>query len=384
MKTARKLTLAAIVVIGVAWAIVPGVVERARNRVTGRSIPVSARVREIHRDLFVADLHADTALWNRDLLARGGRGHVDVPRLIEGGIALQAFTIVTSTPRSMNIESNTGETDNITLLALAERWPPRTWRDLTERALYQAGRITSAAERSGGRLTVLRSAADFAAFQKRRETDRDTAATFIGVEGAHALGGDLANLDRLFAAGVRMMSPSHFFDTDIGGSAHGVSRGGLTALGRDWVKTMEAKSMIIDLAHAAPATIDDVLKIATRPVFVSHTGVKGTCDNRRNLSDAQLAAISAGGGVIGIGFWDTAVCGGDARAIAKAIDHAINVAGFEHVALGSDFDGAVTAPFDATGVVQITQALLDAGLDRTKVESVMGGNVRRLLAKLLP
>ena len=180
------------------------------------------------------------------------------------------------------------------------------------------------------------------------------------------------------------MSPSHFFDTDIGGSAHGVSRGGLTALGRDWVKTMEAKSMIIDLAHAAPATIDDVLKIATRPVFVSHTGVKGTCDNRRNLSDAQLAAISAGGGVIGIGFWDTAVCGGDARAIAKAIDHAINVAGFEHVALGSDFDGAVTAPFDATGVVQITQALLDAGLDRTKVESVMGGNIRRLLAKLLP
>jgi len=384
MKTARKLTLAAIVVIGVAWAIVPGVVERGRNRVTGRSIPVSARVREIHRDLFVADLHADTALWNRDLLARGGRGHVDVPRLIEGGIALQAFTIVTSTPRSMNIESNTGETDNITLLALAERWPPRTWRDLTERALYQAGRITSAAERSGGRLTVLRSAADFAAFQKRRETDRDTVATFIGVEGAHALGGDLANLDRLFAAGVRMMSPSHFFDTDIGGSAHGVSRGGLTALGRDWVKAMEAKSMIIDLAHASPATIDDVLKIATRPVFVSHTGVRGTCDNRRNLSDAQLAAISAGGGVIGIGFWDTAVCGGDARAIAKAIDHAINVAGFEHVALGSDFDGAVTAPFDATGVVQITQALLDAGLDRTKVESVMGGNVRRLLAKLLP
>ena len=178
MKTARKLTLAAIVVIGVAWAIVPGVVERGRNRVTGRSIPVSARVREIHRDLFVADLHADTALWNRALLARGGRGHVDVPRLIEGGIALQAFTIVTSTPRSMNIESNTGETDNITLLALAERWPPRTWRDLTERALYQAGRITSAAERSGGRLTVLRSAADFAAFQKRRETDSDTAVSY--------------------------------------------------------------------------------------------------------------------------------------------------------------------------------------------------------------
>jgi len=384
MKRIGKVGIVAFLLLGVAWASAPSMVERGMNRVTGNSIPVSARARAIHETLFVADLHADTSLWNRDLLARGSRGHVDVPRLVEGGVALQAFTIVTKTPRRMNIEKNTADTDNITLLALAQLWPPRTWNNLPERARYQASRITDAAERSAGRLTVIRTAADLSAFETKRAADRTVVAAFIGVEGAHALSGDLKNLDRLYAAGVRMMAPTHFFDTEIGGSAHGVSRSGLTALGREWVTRMEAKKMIIDLAHASSATIDDVLKAATRPVVVSHTGVRATCYNQRNLTDAQLAAISANGGVIGIGVWETAVCGGDAHAIARAIVHAVNVAGFEHVALGSDLDGAVSAPFDVTGLPEITQALLDAGLDRTVIEGVMGGNVRRMLKRMLP
>ena len=371
--------------VGIAvWTSAPSIAERQMNKVTNRSIPVTPRAQALHSKLFVADMHADTTLWSRDLLSRGTRGHVDVPRLILGGVALQAFTIVTQTPRGMNIERNTGETDNITLLSIAQLWPPRTWNDLTERALYQASKVTDAAARSRGQLTVIRTASDLDAFESRRSGDKTTVAAFIGVEGAHALKGDLANLDRLFDAGVRMMAPTHVFDTEIGGSAHGVSRGGLTSIGREWVKGMEGKKMVIDLAHASAATIDDVLKIATRPVVVSHTGVRGVCDNQRNLSDTQLTAIAANGGVIGIGVWETAVCGDDARAIARAVIHAIKVAGFEHVALGSDFDGAVTAPFDATGVPQITQALLDAGLGQMELEGVMGGNVRRLLRALLP
>ena len=384
MKRSAKIGIAAGLAVITAWALAPGVVERRMNRVAGAHIPVSENTRAIHAKYFVADLHADTTLWNRDLLARGARGHVDVPRLVEGGVALQAFTIVTRTPRAMNIERNTAETDNITLLAVAERWPIRTWNSLTERALYQASKVTDAAARSNGQLRVIRTGADLAAFETKRAADRNAVAALIGVEGAHALEGDLANLDRLFDAGVRMMAPTHFFDTEIGGSAHGVTRGGLTPLGREWVKEMEAKKMIIDLAHASPAVIDDILKMATRPVVVSHTGVRGTCDNQRNLSDAQLAAISSNGGVVGIGVWDTAVCGADARAIARAIEHAVNVAGVEHVALGSDFDGAITAPFDATGLPQITQALLDLGMDETKIEAVLGGNVRRLLRTSLP
>ncbi len=384
MKRSGKIGIAAGLAVIAAWALAPGIVERRMNGVTRASVPVTDRARAIHAKYFVADLHADTTLWNRDLLARGARGHVDVPRLVEGGVALQAFTIVTRTPRGMNIERNTADTDNITLLAVAERWPIRTWASLTERALYQASKVTDAAARSNGQLSVIRTGADLAAFETKRAADRNAVAALIGVEGAHALEGDLANLDRLFDAGVRMMAPTHFFDTEVGGSAHGAIRGGLTPLGREWVKKMEAKKMIIDLAHASPAAIDDILKMATRKVVVSHTGVRGTCDNQRNLSDAQLAAISSNGGVIGIGVWDAAVCGGDARAIAKAIEHAINVAGFEHVALGSDFDGAITAPFDATGFPQITQALLDLGMDDTRIEGVLGGNVRRLLKTLLP
>lgn len=384
MKLIGKAGIVIVLVFGTVWAVAPRVAEKRMNRVTNRSIAISERARMLHEKLFVADLHADTTLWNRDLLSRGGRGHVDVPRLVEGGVALQAFTIVTKTPRRMNILSNTADTDNITLLAVAQFWPPRTWNNLTERALYQASRVTAAAARSGGRLRVVRTAADLAAFETKRATDKTVVAAFIGVEGAHALAGDLSNLDRLYDAGIRMMAPTHFFDTEIGGSAHGVSRAGLTPLGRKWVARMEAKKMVIDLAHASPATLDDVLKIATRPVVVSHTGVRGTCDNQRNLSDAQLAAISANGGLVGIGVWESAVCGGDAHAVARAIAHAINVAGFEHVALGSDFDGAVVAPFDVTGLPQVTQALLDLGLDQTAIEGVMGGNVRRFLKRLLP
>ena len=88
---------AGVVAAGVAIAllVVPGEVERRMNRVAARPIPVTARARALHERLFVADLHADTLLWGRDLLARGTRGHVDVPRLVAGGVALQAFTVGT-------------------------------------------------------------------------------------------------------------------------------------------------------------------------------------------------------------------------------------------------------------------------------------------------
>jgi microsomal dipeptidase-like Zn-dependent dipeptidase len=147
---------------------------------------------------------------------------------------------------------------------------------------------------------------------------------------------------------------------------------------------MEQKKMIVDLAHASDRTVDDVLSMATRPVVVSHAGVRGTCDNRRNLSDTQLRAIAGNGGVVGIGYWPTAVCGKDARAIARAIRHAVRVAGIGHVGLGSDFDGAVTTPFDAAGLPLLTEALLAEGFTEEDVARIMGGNVLGLLERGLP
>ena len=124
--------------------------------------------------------------------------------------------------------------------------------------------------------------------------------------------------------------------------------------------------------------------MATRPVVVSHTGVKGTCDNRRNLSDEQLRAIAANGGLVGIGYWETAVCGKDAASIARAIKYAAGVIGVDHVALGSDFDGAVPTPFDATGLVKLTEALLAAGFSPEDIAKVMGGNEIRFFMENLP
>jgi microsomal dipeptidase-like Zn-dependent dipeptidase len=344
----------------------------------------SDRARALHAKLTIVDLHADTLLWDRDLLARGTRGHVDVPRLIEGNVALQAFTIVTKTPRAHNIDANDADTDNITLLAIAEAWPPRTWTSLTERALYQASKLEDAARRSNGKLTVIRTASDLSTYLARRSGDDSITAAFLGVEGAQALDENLDNLDRLFDAGVRMMAPTHFSDNDLGGSASGAEKIGLTAKGKELVRRMEAKRMLVDLAHASPRTIDDVLAVATRPVVVSHTGVRGTCDNARNLTDRQLAGIAKTGGVIGIGYWTHAICVVDAASIARAIHHAVRIAGIDHVALGSDFDGTTTTPFDVTGLVQLTDALLAEGFTDEEIGKIMGANTLRVLAAGLP
>jgi microsomal dipeptidase-like Zn-dependent dipeptidase len=231
---------------------------------------------------------------------------------------------------------------------------------------------------------VVGSRSDLAAFLRRRRAEPGIIAGLLGLEGAHALEGEPANLDVLFEAGFRMVGLVHFFDSEFGGSAHGVTKGGLTAEGRDLVRRLEERRMLLDLAHASPLTIRDALAVATRPVVVSHTGVKGTCDNVRNLDDDALRGVARTGGLVGIGFWQTAVCGTGGPAVARAIRHAAGVAGIDHVALGSDFDGAVAEPFDTTGLVEITDALLAEGFTEAQVGQVMGGNVFRLLSEALP
>lgn len=345
--------------------------------------PVSERAKELHSRLFVADLHADSLLWGFDLNQRQSHNQLDLPRMQDGNMALQAFTVVTKTPRGLNIEKNTGESDSIFWLALGQRQPLENLSSLTKRALWQAAKLSDYAARSGGKLVLIRSKRDLSSFTERRKSEKIVGA-WLGIEGAQALDGDPANVDVLFDAGFRMMSPSHFFDTDIGGSAHGVEKYGLTDKGRDVIRHMEAKGMLVDLAHASSKTIDDVLAIAKRPVIVSHTGVKGTCDNNRNLSDDQIQRISATGGLIGIGFWETAVCGQDAKSIARAIKFAVGVAGIEHIGLGSDFDGAVTVPFDVSGMPLITEALIEEGFSEQEIALIMGGNAIQFLLSNLP
>jgi len=365
------------------FSVVPRLVDNRLNKTRARTF-ASQRARDLHRSLNVADLHADSLLWGRDLLARNSRGQVDIPRLIDGNVALQVFSMPTKTPRGLNIQRNTGDTDQIFWLALAQRWPISAWNSLTERALYQAGRLQNMAERSQGRFVLIRSSQDLSLYLQRRQNDKAITAGILSIEGAHALDGRLDNLARLYDAGYRMISVAHFFDNEFGGSSAGVKKDGLTEKGRELIAQMERKRIIVDLAHSSNQTIDDVLAIASRAVVVSHTGVKGTCDNNRNLSDAQIRAIAQRGGIIGIGYWSTATCGRDAHAIARALKHAGAVGGVEHIALGSDFDGAIEAPFDAEGVVHVTDALLNEGFTEREIRLVMGENVLRFMRENLP
>lgn len=367
------------------FVIAPPLADKRFNAVA-QSPPYTASgpAHALHERLFVADLHADMLLWNRDPLERHGRGHVDVPRLLAGNVGLQVFSVVTKSPWGQNYERNEADSDRITLLAVGQRWPAATWRSLKERTLYQAEKLRRAAARSGGTLTIIRTAADLERFLARRAENPELVAGLLAIEGLHALEDQFTNVDVFFEAGYRMMAPTHLFDTALGGAAAGVDKGGLTAFGRRVIERMEERGIIVDLAHASPALLDDVLDMATRPVVVSHTGVQGTCPGPRNLSDAHLRRIADNGGVIGIGYWEGAVCGIAPADIVRAIRYTVDLIGIDHVGLGSDFDGTVRTQFDTSGLVLITEALLDAGFTDEDIAKVMGGNVLRLLRETLP
>ena len=373
-----------IAILVVAWLLLPGIIERQFNRTLyAPPYQTSAQAQALHRTLTIADLHADSLLWGRNLLRRNSRGHVDLPRLAESNVSIQAFTVVTTAPRKLNIYQNSDSTDMVRYIALSEGWPPRTWNSPKQRALYQAARLQKFANQSKGALVIVRSRSDLQKFLTTRAATHAVAG-FLGTEGAQPLEGNLANLDELYSAGFRMMAPTHFTDTAIAGSASGMKKTGLTDLGRQWVRAMESHHMLIDLAHASPATLRDVTAMATRPLIVSHTGVQGTCNNPRNLSDDELRAVARTNGVIGIGMWNTATCGSDARAAARAIHYAVNIVGADHVALGSDFDGGVTTPFDSSGWPLLTDALLQEGISEQDIHKIMGENVVRVLLEVFP
>ncbi len=327
----------------------------------------------MHDSAFVAGLRADSLLWKRDLLKRNSRGHVDLPRLRDGGVDLQVFSVVTKVSASRNYDSNSGDADSLPLFFFASWRPPTTWLYPKARALIQARELRSLAERSALSLVL-----------RRADLWSDGFKGLLALEGLHALAGREETLAEFHSAGFRMMGLTHFFDNDVAGSAHGIEKYGLTAFGRVLIPRMESLGITIDLAHASPAAIADTLSIATRPVVVSHGGVQGTCPGPRNLSDAQLGRIAENGGVVGIGYWKGAVCDASVTGIVAAILHVISVAGIEHVGLGSDFDGTIASPFDTTGLPMVTEALLKAGLSEDDLAKVLGGNVRRVLTANLP
>lgn len=388
----RAAFLAAVLLLAAAGAlffVVPPVAAARMNRVVGgaQSRGVSDRARRLHGSLRIADLHDDLLLWDRDPLRRSTHGHSDVPRLAEGNVAVQLFSTVTEVPRGYNYGANRGAGDLVTALAVASRWPPRTWGSRLERALHEGDKLRRAAAASGGRLVLATSRAGLAAAlvaRAREPEGRRAVIAVLATEGLHALEGRLEAVDALFAAGFRSAGLAHFADNAAAGSAHGAGKGGLTPLGRAAFRRMEERRMVVDLAHASGRAFDEALAMARRPVIVSHGGVTAVCPGPRNLTDDQLRRLARNGALVGIGYWDGAVCESSPRAIARSIHHAIAVAGVSHVALGSDWDGATRVPFDAAHLVVLTQALLDEGLPEEAIRAVMGENAIRFLLENLP
>jgi len=359
----------------------PGFVERQRNVVAPHDpYPVSTAAQTLHASLTIGDWHADSLLWNRDLLKRGNRGQVDIPRLIEGNVALQVFTAVTKSPAGQNYDENAADApDNITLLAIGQLWPMRTWDSLLERALYQAKRLRGFESRAPDLLKIIRNSADLQDVLARRAAGEQITGALLGLEGAHPLEGDLANLGRLTDAGYRLVGLQHFFDNALGGSLHGQRNGGLTDFGRDVVRAIESGGLILDVAHSSPQVTRDVLDMTDMPIVLSHSGLYSNCPVRRNYPDALMQRIAASGGVIGIGYWADVTCDDSPAGIARTINAAIRVVGEDAVSLGSDFDGSVETSFDTSELAALTQALLDEGLNEVQIRKVMGQNMLRVL-----
>jgi len=363
--------------------ILPGKVENSMNvNLPHPSYVVSERAATLHDSLFVADLHSDSLLWKRDLRERSTIGHMDLPRLRQGNVALQVFSATTKSPAGQNYESNEADSDNITLLAVSSFWPVRTWSSIYERAIYQLDKLHGLARQ--GDLTIITSKRELRTFVAQREDGDSAIGGIYLIEGAHPLEGDIGNLELLFDQGLRIIGLTHFFDNELGGSLHGISGEGLNAFGRSVISRANELGLIIDIAHASPQMVEDVLELSNTPVVLSHGGVKGACDTARNLDDALMLKVADKGGLIGIGYWDAAVCDVTPRGVVTAIRYAIDLLGIDHVALGSDYDGGTAVMFDTSELAVLTDAMLQAGFTEEEIRKVMGENVKRFLLENLP
>jgi len=377
--------LVVVAAIGCFLWLAPAKIERATNQVAAHEkYVVRSEAARLHSGFFVADLHTDSLLWKRNLLQRSDIGHVDLPRLQAGNVALQVFSATTKSPAGQNYDENTADSDRITLLAVSNLWPVPTWSSIYERARFQLDKLKSFVAASDGAMRLILTKDNLRSLVEERATGAQVVGALYLIEGAHPLEGNIENLDRLFEQGLRIVGLTHFFDNELGGSLHGISRAGLSEFGREVIRRADELELIIDIAHASPQLVRDVLAISQRPVILSHGGVKRICDTARNLDDALMIEIASRGGLLGIGYWDGAVCDISPEGIVDSIRYAIDLVGADHVALGSDFDGATTVALDTSELAVLTQTMVDRNFSEEEIRKVMGDNAREFFLNWLP
>jgi membrane dipeptidase len=370
---------------------------------------VSARAKQLHDRAIVIDSHDDTTqrmLFDKtfDITARHKDGNIDVPRMREGGLDALFFSI----------------------------WVPSdiTGAPAVKRALELIDAVRQAAKAHPKDLLLATTAADV-----RRAAAEHKIAALMGMEGGHMINDDLGQLRKYAALGVRYLTLTHFKNNNwADSSTDKPAHNGLTPFGKDVVRELNRLGVMVDISHVADKTFYDALAITTAPVIASHSSCRAIANHPRNMTDDMLRAVAKNGGVVMINYHAAFLseefrvasekksgdvvtsmaamskkCGGneacttmeseriDHEAMAKGelpkvmwekivehIDHAVKVAGADHVGLGSDFDGA-TMPLgmeDASKLPKITDALLKKGYAEPDIEKILGGNILRVMEQV--
>ena len=369
---------------------------------------ISEKARRIHFASLVVDTHDDTTqrLLNGkfDLAARNSSGSIDIPRMKEGGLGAIFFSI----------------------------WIPSKITDpqAVQRALDQIDAVREQVRKHPGQLALATTAAEV-----RQAHNHAKIAVLMGVEGGHMIADDLSILRAFAALGVRYLTLTHTGNTDwADSSTDKPAHNGLTDFGKEVVREMNRLGVMIDVSHVSDKTFYDALEVSKAPLIASHSSCRALCGAPRNMTDDMIRALAAKGGVMQINYHvgflsqefrdaekadpklEQAIaaevekrCGEDeachliegdrmTRAyvaegklprvewtkIIEHIDHAVKIAGIDHVGLGSDFDGA-NMPFgmeDATRLPQITEALVRRGYSENDVRKILGENTLRLMAEV--
>ncbi len=326
---------------------------------------ISEKTLEFHYNTPVVDLHADTLMWNKllnyNLLKEHKQrlplspicNHMDIPRMKQGGVNLQAFGIVTNYWSNKN--KNAKETVR-QLSSIIKSSPDITWalNEKEAREAFANGQIGA----------------------------------FLGMEGAHPLEGRLENLDWFYKNGVRYLGLAHFTETEAAYSAMTGKKDEdkpLTTFGKELIAKMNDIGMIVDLAHVNYAGFMEAAELSKKPVIVSHTGIYGCHKNeRRNIKDDQILALAKTGGVIGIMFSPIFLNGklrGSVKDIVDHMEYVKDQLGIYYIALGSDFDGFITLPKEMKGVNDlpaITQEMFNRHWKEDDIKKVLGENFLRV------
>lgn len=337
-----------------------------------KQLGVSEEALRLHHDAEIVDLHVDSFIWRRlfgyDFRRRHAAftagvmlSHFDLPRGREAGIDGAAW-IITTNPLGDSRDREGAFFENLVEL-----------RALLESPEAGARVVSSAAEYRAARAAGLHAA-------------------FIGVQGGNALAHSLESLDRLAPLRILLVTLLHLTSSRLGVTSSPLGGGaGLTRYGKDYVGRLNHHKIIVDLAHISRAGFWDAVEAhdPTLPFVVSHTGVAGVFEHWRNLDDRQLRAIADRGGTVGI-MYHSEYLGdplfkGRLETVLRHIEHTIDVAGEDHVSLGSDWDGSIVTPRDMRTCLELprlTQAMLDRSWSESRIRKVLGLNFLRVVERL--